>query len=128
LIRCLILAESKGSNWAHSHKGARGAMQLMPSTAMELAQKLKLNIHAEDLWNPEVNIKLGCCYIQMLMQRFEQDLVLVLAAYNTGPSRVARWRRELKHLSPQEIIQQRGSRETKAFVARVLQNYQANKQ
>ncbi len=122
-VYAIIYAESRGLELALSKKGARGLMQIMPATANEIAQKLKIYFEPEDLYTPEINIKLGCCYLNTLLKRFKGDLVLTLAAYNTGPTRVSQWQRKSPETFSLDIIHQNGVSETKNFVSRVLAKY-----
>jgi soluble lytic murein transglycosylase-like protein len=80
LIRIIIAAESRGNPRAVSPKGARGLMQLMPETAAELG--------VVDAFDPETNVEAGTRYLRMLLERYQNDLVRALAAYNAGPERV----------------------------------------
>ncbi|MAJ59891.1 MAG: hypothetical protein CBC48_07895 [bacterium TMED88] len=90
LVMAIIHVESSGNPDAVSHVGARGLMQLMPSTAQEIAGKLKLDWAGPDsLFDPVVNVTLGIAYLRQLNDRFE-DIPMALAAYNWGPSRIRR--------------------------------------
>lgn len=80
LIRAVISAESSYRSDAVSGAGAMGLMQLMPSTASSLG--------VTDAFDPAQNISGGAKYLKSLIDRFG-DVRLALAAYNTGPSRVA---------------------------------------
>ena len=80
LIHAIIMAESSYNPTAVSRKGARGLMQLMPSTAKALGVK--------DSFNPEHNIDGGVRYFRQLLDRFGGDVKMALAAYNAGSSRV----------------------------------------
>jgi hypothetical protein len=82
LVRSIISTESAFNPGAVSPKGARGLMQLMPATAARLGVK---NIH-----DPEENIKGGTKHLRTLLDTFNNDLELSLAAYNAGENLVAR--------------------------------------
>jgi len=77
---------------ARSKVGARGLMQVMPATARSVAKARGETYRgASSLYQPEVNITLGSTYYAQLMARYEGNRIKALAAYNAGPSRVARW-------------------------------------
>jgi soluble lytic murein transglycosylase-like protein len=80
LIKAIILAESGYNPKAVSQKGAKGLMQLMPGTAEELG--------VEDIFNPQQNITGGIQYFKHLVNRFNGDVKLALAAYNAGSRHV----------------------------------------
>ncbi len=88
LIIALIETESSFDKNAISEKGAVGLMQLLPSTAADVARDLKIEWEgAHLLHDPGLNIEMGACYLNQLLERFE-DMDLALAAYNMGPNRV----------------------------------------
>lgn len=77
---------------AISRAGARGLMQLRPSTAAKLARRWQLPAPTPDaLFDPETAIALGAVYLRELMDRYDGQLGPALAAYNAGPLPVARW-------------------------------------
>jgi soluble lytic murein transglycosylase-like protein len=80
LVKAVILAESKFDPLAVSRRGAVGLMQIDPVTAKEMGIK--------DPFNPKHNIDGGVRYLKVLLDAFEGDQRLALAAYNAGPSRV----------------------------------------
>lgn len=80
LVKAIIMAESGYNPRAISKKGAKGLMQLMPSTAEALG--------VEDIFNPEQNISGGVRYFRQLVNRFGGDVKLALAAYNAGSQKV----------------------------------------
>ena len=66
-------------------------MQILPSTAYEIAEELgEKDFSEEALFDPETNIRFGCCYLASLHRTFEEDWA-VYAAYNAGIGRVSRW-------------------------------------
>lgn len=80
---------------ARSKVGARGLMQLMPATARSVANDRDEGYGGtSSLYDPSTNITLGATYYVDLLSRFEGNRVKALAAYNAGPSRVARWTEE----------------------------------
>ncbi len=86
LVKAIIMAESGYNARAISKRGAKGLMQLMPATAQELG--------VEDVFNPRQNISGGVRYFKQLVNQFDGDVKLALAAYNAGPARVRRLRAE----------------------------------
>lgn len=83
LIHAVIEAESSYRPRAISPAGARGLMQVMPSTARDLGlAKTTL------LFDPRHNIETGARYLKLLLERFGGDLARALAAYNAGPAAV----------------------------------------
>ena len=80
LVKAIIMAESGYNPKAISKRGAKGLMQLMPSTAEALG--------IEDIFNPEQNISGGIRYFKQLVTRFDGDVKLALAAYNAGSQKV----------------------------------------
>lgn len=121
LLRAMVAAESGGRANATSGKGARGLLQLMPSTAREEASRLGLPAGDEDaLYEPETNLRLGASYMARLLERYRGNEVFALAAYNAGPTAVNRWRRRLPHLPALDVILREGYEETRRHVIRVL--------
>lgn len=103
LLSSVVHAESGGNAHAVSRAGARGLMQLMPGTAAELG------VH--DSFAPADNLDGGSNYLDRLLTRYHDNVVLALAAYNAGPAAVDRYR----GVPP--------FRETQLYVARVLREF-----
>lgn len=72
-------AESDFNPNAESHKGARGVMQIMPSTA-----RGEYAVHADELWNPRTNIRIGLHYLARLIERYDGRVDYALSFYNGG--------------------------------------------
>jgi soluble lytic murein transglycosylase-like protein len=83
LVRAIIQTESAFNVHATSPKGARGLMQLMPETAARYGVR--------DIFDPEQNIWGGTRYMRDLLEKFNQDLPLAIAAYNAGENAVVRY-------------------------------------
>ncbi len=84
LIKAVMHAESAFDRYATSHKGASGLMQLMPATAEQYGVR--------DIYDPVQNVRAGVNYLRDLMERFNNDMALVLAAYNAGENAVEQYR------------------------------------
>ncbi|KAA6186607.1 lytic transglycosylase domain-containing protein [Thiohalocapsa marina] len=82
LLHAVIRAESAYRSDAQSHAGACGLMQLMPATAERFS--------VADIWDPAENIRGGAAYLRFLLDLFDGDLTLALAAYNAGENAVRR--------------------------------------
>ena len=106
-IASVIRAESANNPRAVSRKGAKGLMQLMPETASSLGVK--------DSFDPAANVDGGVRYLRELLLRYNGDAVKALAAYNAGPQRVQQY----NGVPPY--------RETHAYVARVISDYNREK-
>lgn len=92
LVISVIKVESNFSPKVVSKQGAIGLMQLMPKTALWAAEKMEIkNIKVEDLQNPDLNIRIGAWYLASLLDEFNGNITLALAAYNGGRGNVAKW-------------------------------------
>jgi soluble lytic murein transglycosylase len=91
LIAAVIYTESRFRDQT-SHAGARGLMQITPSTA-QVIEKLSggQTFDFNDLSNPDINIRYGTFYLHYLIQKFGDNEIAALAAYNAGETNVANW-------------------------------------
>lgn len=89
LVKAIIFKESRFKETAVSSKGAIGLMQLMPSTALWLMNKLKIEDYKIE--SADNNIRLGTYYLSYLMNLMDSDEEHALLAYNAGPENAKRW-------------------------------------
>lgn len=126
LVYALIRQESQFNPKAKSRAGASGLMQLMPRTASFIARDRLLHGSKKHvLFDPEVNLKLGQKYIQILLNddAIKGDLFLMAAAWNGGPGNLGKWRRKVDDLDDSLFfIETLPSHETRNFIERVLTN------
>ncbi len=119
-VYAILRQESAFMQDAKSAVGARGLMQLMPKTAESVASELRLAItDPDDLFRPELNLKLGTGYLNKVFRRLQENPVLATAAYNAGPWRVESWLP--KQTQAADIwIETVPYRETREYLKRVL--------
>ncbi|MBO4643929.1 MAG: lytic transglycosylase domain-containing protein, partial [Alphaproteobacteria bacterium] len=127
LILSIIRQESSFSPHAVSSAGARGLMQVMPSTAKQIAKKKRKAFSAQMLnSDPDLNVELGSTYFADLLKRFNGSYVLAIAAYNAGPTNVNKWLKSignpLHDIDPIDWIERIPFGETRNYVQRVLEN------
>ncbi|WP_374088807.1 transglycosylase SLT domain-containing protein [Methylomicrobium lacus] len=113
--------ESLLDSRAESPVGAKGLMQVMPKTGRQLAQEVRQEM-AEDysLFDPDLNIRLGAYYVRKLLQRFDGNMALAVAAYNAGPARVAKWLPPAGNIPADIWVETIPYKETRKYVASVL--------
>jgi soluble lytic murein transglycosylase len=97
LIAGVIFTESRFRDQT-SHAGAKGLMQLLPSTADDIARKSGGTAFVEgDLADPQVNISYGSFYLRYLLRRYGGNVILAVAAYNAGEGKVDEWAFAARH-------------------------------
>ena len=126
LIFAIIKAESNFDEAAVSNKGAKGLMQLMYSTAEELADKVDIELNEQNVLDPDININLGTMYISNLIQKYE-NINLALAAYNAGSGNVDRWIEDGTLKSDGSNIENVPFTETNNYVRKILRDYEIYK-
>jgi len=110
---------------ALSPAGARGLMQIMPSTGKKLYSKTKLKkpFEADILFEPDLNIQLGIKYVSQLNKRFGGDGTHILISYNAGPHVLKKWLKRFSHLNDLDVfIESIPYPETRRYVKHVLRN------
>ena len=129
LMHAVARQESEFDAKAVSRADARGLMQLLPSTAKQVAHGLRLKYSKARLFDANYNVTLGSAYLGELLDRFDGSYVLAVAGYNAGPNRVKRWLRDIGtpgagSLDPIDWIELIPISETRNYVQRVLENLQ----
>mgnify|MGYP005760392187 CR=1 FL=1 len=125
LVYAIIKAESNFDPHVTSSSDAKGLMQLMEETAIERSNMIdERTIETHDLYDPEINIKLGTSYFAYLLGLFDNNTILALTAYNAGLGNVQEWINK-------GIIKKDGSdienipyKETNNYVRKILKDYQ----
>ncbi|HEV7673339.1 MAG TPA: lytic transglycosylase domain-containing protein [Candidatus Angelobacter sp.] len=106
-VSSVIRAESNFKTHAISKKGAQGLMQLMPATAAQLG--------VADAFDPKANVEAGTAHLSALLDRYHNDPIKALAAYNAGAHRV----KQYNGVPPY--------RETRAYVSKIVRDFNAKK-
>ncbi len=130
LVLSVIRQESTFNEKAVSRAGARGLMQIMPHTGLNLARRLEVKpfeLHA--LFDPAVSIRFGSYFLGNQMRQFTTDagadlgFELGLAAYNAGPHNARRWLKTFPSEDPDAFVERIPFKETRLYVKLVLKNY-----
>lgn len=121
LVLAIIKNESNFNKNSTSNKDAKGLMQLLDSTAKELAKELEIKDEI-NLFDEEINIRIGTYYISKLL-KYYNNLYLAISAYNAGMGNVNRWIED-------DIIKNDGSnienipyKETENYLRKVIRDY-----
>ncbi len=91
MIHAITRQESQFDKAIVSHANAHGLMQLLPSTAREVAGKIGVGFNQSSLYDPNYNMQLGSAYFRQLLSYYRGSHPLAIAAYNAGMGRVNRW-------------------------------------
>lgn len=124
----IIRAESKFDTNAVSHKGAKGLMQIANITGNWAAEELNISgYHEEILFNPDINIKIGCWYLDKLKKEFKNNIGNVLAAYNAGSGNVNKWLCDKKYSDDGKELTEIPFGETRDYIKKVNRNFKIYK-
>jgi len=123
LVYAIMREESGFQPSAISPVGARGLLQLMPTTGAHLARLAGIEgFTAEALFTPETNLRLGAVYLDELVRRFGGRLSAAIASYNAGPEAVSRWLEARADLADDEWVEEISYEQTRGYVKRVLRS------
>ncbi len=126
LVDSVIKQESAGQVDAVSPKGALGIMQLMPDTARQMAQELGVNFNLGRLTrDADYNKQLGSAFLSKLLERYDGEQALAVAAYNAGPARVDEWLERhgdprIGDISISAWVRQIPFKETREYTSKIL--------
>lgn len=117
----MIYEESRFDPKAISPAGAIGLMQITPSTGRELARQLGMKgFKRSMLFDPRVNVTLGCYYLSRLLKQFDGNLYLAAGAYNSGPARMREWVRRIGLRDIDEFVEDIPFPETRAHIKKTM--------
>ena len=125
----IMREESHFDPRALSRSKAMGLMQLMPATAEFVARKKKIKLNEKnEIFNPELNTRLGTLYLGSLADRFKSELIYTAGSYNAGPHNMKKWINRWRGESIDDFVEQIPFTETREYVKRVYRSYKIYKQ
>ena len=126
LVLAVIKTESNFNENVESNEGAKGLMQIMDSTAKEIAKKNNIELTDENILDPEINIEIGTIYLSQLIEKYN-SVELAIAAYNAGHGNVDKW-------ISQDTLKEDGTdaenipfKETNMYVRKVMRDWKIYK-
>ena len=102
---------------------AKGLMQLIDTTANMTARKMSIRLRRNDIYKPEINIRLGVAHLKELLDKYNGKIYLALAAYNAGSHRVRQWLKDFGEFKEEKFIEMIPFSETRNYVKNILRNY-----
>ncbi|MBI3018519.1 MAG: transglycosylase SLT domain-containing protein [Deltaproteobacteria bacterium] len=124
LVLSVMRQESAFDPQAISPADAYGLLQITPAMAQHMGKRLNIPLKSkEDLLLPETNLLYCVSYISELLKKFDGDLVLALASYNSNEEVVKKWVNRLWSSDIEEFIEEIPYRETRNYVKLILRNY-----
>jgi soluble lytic murein transglycosylase len=118
LVMQVIRVESGAQDRAESAKGAKGLMQITSATLDEVRRQRRIG--DGNLFDADYNVRVGTAYLRILLDRFGGDAYLAVAAYNMGPTKLAKARRENPNLSGVELVEKFAPSETVRYCRAIL--------
>ncbi len=119
LVNGVIFCESRFEPDAVSHADAVGLMQVTEETGWWAAEQMGMDPNTIDLTDPETNIRIGCWYLDWLMDKFDGMTETALAGYNAGHGNVARWLADEEMSKDGITLEEIPFAETKSYVKKV---------
>jgi soluble lytic murein transglycosylase len=118
----MMRQESLFEGFISSSAGARGLMQIIPSTGQEIYDRsgYPTDYQQDDLYRPVVSINMGLDYLNTQRERFEGDLLAALAAYNGGPGNSSAWK-ELAGEDPDLFVEVIRFEETRNYLRNIFE-------
>lgn len=121
LVYAVIRTESKFDQYAVSVTNARGLMQVQSETGGDCAAELKIKDYSSDmLFEPDINIRIGCYYLSKLMKLYNNDVKKSVAAYNAGLGNVDKWLKNSEYADGKGGLKDIPFPETKNYVDGVV--------
>jgi soluble lytic murein transglycosylase len=127
LIYAIIKAESNFDSSIVSDSGAIGLMQIMGTTAEEIARRMGIEYNTEMLYNPDYNIMLGTKYYTDLIKEYDGNEAMALVAYNAGKGTLSGWIEAGIIKENGENLENIPYRETNNYIRKILRDYEVYK-
>ncbi len=129
LVYAVIRTESKFDQYAVSDSGAYGLMQVQTETASDCAKKLDIKPDLpDDLYEPDINIHIGTYYLSWLLERYDQNISVAVAAYNGGIGNVDEWLEDNSYSDGSGGLDNIPFPETAGYVKGVNESYKKYKE
>lgn len=123
-IYSIMRQESAFNPEARSGVDAMGLLQLMPDLAHKLSRNNGIQFnHAEELFEPEINISLGALELKNLLNSYKENYILAVAAYNANGKAISGWLKTRLRQDPIEFIEEIPYEETRAYIKLVFRNF-----
>jgi soluble lytic murein transglycosylase len=124
IVLALTREESYFNNMAISSSDARGLMQILPATAIDIAKWRELGyVNNLMLFNPETNIKFGTAYLSYIKEKLYGKTVFAIGAYNGGPNAIGKWLKTLSYADTDEFIENIPYEQTRTYIKKVYRSY-----
>ncbi|MCI1966810.1 MAG: lytic transglycosylase domain-containing protein [Oscillospiraceae bacterium] len=127
LVYAVIRSESNFDADAKSRSGALGLMQMMPDTFQWLQEKEDTSYSDEDLFRPEVNIRYGCRFLSMMIEKY-RVVRTALCAYNAGSGTVDGWLGDSQYSADGKNLDYIPYKETRKYADKVMEGYETYKE